>query len=71
MGSILNDKNWPGPNAAGMGGTPAPGTSDDGYGMHGTQYSGDGTKGKNFYATGPNVAGAPIASQVSNGTNVY
>jgi hypothetical protein len=58
MASPINSSNWPGPNCAGMGGTPAPGVADDGTGLHGTQYSGDGTKGKVYSVTGGAVAGA-------------
>jgi len=60
--TIINSSNWPGPNAAGMGGTPAPYVADDGTGLHGTQYSGDGTLGKSYEVTGPNVAGAAPAN---------
>jgi hypothetical protein len=58
MASIINSSNWSGPNAAGMGGTPAPYVADDGTGLHSTQYSGDGTLAKSYAETGPSVAGA-------------
>ena len=65
MASILNSNNWSGPNAAGMGGTPAQGVADDGTGLHGTQYSGDGTLAKTYAASGPNAAGATPTSNVT------
>ena len=67
MASILNSNNWPGPNAAGMGGTPAKGVADDGTGLHGTQYSGEGTLAKTYASTGPNAAGgAPTDSTLAS-----
>ena len=74
MASNVNNSNWAGPNAAGMGGTPAPTSADDGSGMHGTQYSGDGTKGKDFFPHGPNAFGAQPANTLivdATGTHVY
>lgn len=74
MPSHMDNSNWPGPNAAGMGGTPEPTSADDGYGLHGTQYSGDGTLGKDKYSHGPKAAGAMPATTLvvdATGTHVY
>jgi hypothetical protein len=74
MPSQINDSNWCGPNAAGQGGTPAPGSADDGYGMHGQVWSGPATLGLKYAITGPYVAGAAPAATVvvdGSGTHVY
>ena len=72
--SNVNNSNWAGPNAAGMGGTPSPTSADDGSGMHGTQYSGDGSLGKSTFPAGPNAVGAAPANTLvvnATGTHVY
>jgi len=74
MPSHIDNSNWAGPNAAGMGGTPDPRSADDGYGLHGTQYSGDGTLGKDKFSPGPNVVGTTPATQLvvdATGTHTY
>ena len=58
MSSPINNSNWPGPNAAGMGRTPFPAVASDGTGLCGTLYSGEGVSCKTFVTTGPNVVGA-------------
>jgi hypothetical protein len=72
MPSQMNDSNWCGPNAAGMGGTPRTGSADDGYGMHGQVFTGVATLGRVYSITGTYVAGAQAANTVdSSGTRVY
>ena len=57
-----------------MGGTPAPFSADDGYGMHGQVFGGFGTKGLQYAITGPNALGTQPANTVvvnTTGTHVY
>lgn len=55
----VNDRFWPGPNAAGMGKATIPDAADDGKGARYTTYQGRNNPGHAKDQIGPSAAGQP------------